>query len=1083
MAVKFLGCSVIDYTSSLGWGDQPSTCNINLVEDEGDSFQTPVIGSPYVFSFQSWQFGGLIQSWKYREGSGGKIYEIVMIDPRTLLDGVTLILGGYSGSTNGVANLLNVFGYWENISFGSSQRNSAGMPWQLVKSGIVALTQGLSPTFGDAIAIGPYNFELNLDDLPNLPSFYRITAENMTLMEFVKEVCDAASHDYFFSLNFDREGRRYITISTVNRNMEPVFGAITNFVASTDGAVQKDAGFELRQETTGKFVVGGPLSDIYFRESNGEQDDPWDSTIWPFWGFSSDGRLLIGEGVNDAHSFTLDASWMPEWGGNTYKTDVGEMRAAKENIDVWKKFLSLNNRNRYRIVQGGEETEEDDDGREYKTDGSLNPHYRKASVLKLEDADFLQKVVSGITDVDQLDLNKFNNLKKTAINQARLNQENLIQEQIVNQIYSYISSFAHEYYGRKFMVKLEDVNAAIETETDTKIYSVEPESSGFIDESRWATAIANNLLPLDINKFTESNGRVFGFVRFDNYTQLDLREISEDAVCLGANGRSVFVKCEIEPTLFFRNPETLEDPRAVVTLPGTIKQKIASTAYYQAGWAGLLANALFIQLSNQDDPASTNQIISKINSLFNSPGGDRLNYGIEPYAIQPDVAAIPLRSNVATYGPWYVVGSNGKMEFEADSSLVPWNYGGFSAMNVAAEAKVASALLNYQQSENGSVEFPGVPSKNLGDALVDSGPYITDISVVISNDGIRTTYRMNTWTPQPYKTSKQAADVVSRLAKKSQQIRRNSREQAKNVGRAISVQRSKQLVRSLGRRRTSTHDLIFGENISDGTPGRGFGVVYGADYDAQQQMSGDFTKKAGQSLDALFRPFTTDINSSGLPILSPADSSNNPYQGSDFGFIVHGDEIPDGYSPIDNDVDESKVRAIGFMTPAVFVGYGKDISGNPVPSGEDGNYLPDYKKRQDKWKAGPLDIRWNDETGMWTFTKCDARNETHQLFVIGQATGGTFSWTLPIISSTGTMTFDYNETASSFSDKMVSQHPDIDEGDVLVGGGPLPYANLSITYQGALKNRAIPYGTMNWQNLEGFGTSVIITRYEKGYNE
>lgn len=1098
MAVKFLGASVLDFTSSLGWGDSPSTCTINLAEDiaDGDSFQTPTVGAPYVFSYQTWQFGGIIQSWRARAGSAGNpVYEVVMVDPRDLLSGVSVILGGYNGSTNGVANLLNVYGYLENQQFGSAQRNEAGMPWYLVKNGIVALTKSLAPTYGDAIAIGPYNFEINLDDLPSLPIYYRIGSDRMTILEFCKEVCDAANHDYFFSMNFDKDGNRYITISTVNRNQEPVFGAITNFLSSTPGAIQKDAGFEFRQETTGKFLVGGPLSDIFFRSANVNQADPWNNTIWPFWGYTNDGRLLIGEGENDAHTVTIDASWMPEWGGDTYSTDVAEMRAAKEGIDSWKRFLCINNHNKYRVVEDGKKRAKYRNSNvEYEHNNDLNPHYGKASAFKLEDENWMLEVVGSLETLDDLANITLRDFRKRAINRARYSNDNIIQEQIINQMYGYINQFANEYYGKKFMVILPDIDAAFEPETNQILYSAEPDTSGFIDENNWLNAANNNLLPLDINKFSEENGKIKAFVRFDNYQNLDLGELSENDVAIGKNGVSVFVRCEVEPVLSFKDGATLESPRAVITLPGAVKEKIAITKALNHGPYKLIVDSLYYPLAAQTDENDEKvyekeEIRSAIRKQLRRAGADRYLAGVAAYALKPDVAAIPVRSNIATYGPWVAIGANGKMEFEQDESLVPWNYGGFGPMNLSAEARVVQALSNYQQSESGSIEVPGIPTINLGDALVSSGPYVTDINVSISSAGIITTYRMNTWTPQPYKTSKNFADSVTRISKTQQAARRNAREQRKNALRTISVARTKQLVRALGKRRSSTHDLMWGETIQDvGDAGRGASVVFGPDYDLQVQLAGDFKKKGAQSLDVMYRPFSMDPDQEELPVVEIEDDNLNPFKDSDFYFMTSGDDSENAiFDPMHEDFDDTKVRALAYRVPMIFIGYGKDVGGRPVPSGDDGQYIPNHKQRSDLWKAGPLDVRWNDQTKMWTMNKCEARNEVHQVFVLGDATDGTFAWTLSIADKSGVthvnpITFNYNETASSFAEKMYVQHSGIEEGDVQVTGGPLPNSNLSITYQNNLKYTAIEHGNVNWENLEGYGVGVVITRYEKGFN-
>ena len=42
-----------------------------------------------------------------------------------------------------------------------------------------------------------------------------------------------------------------------------------------------------------------------------------------------------------------------------------------------------------------------------------------------------------------------------------------------------------------------------------------------------------------------------------------------------------------------------------------------------------------------------------------------------------------------------VAGAPGKVRFEQDNSLVPWNYGGFTGMNQAGTARVLESVTTY----------------------------------------------------------------------------------------------------------------------------------------------------------------------------------------------------------------------------------------------------------------------------------------------------------------------------------------------------------------------------------------------------
>src|SRR5688500_833390 len=110
----FFGASIRNFTCGVGWGTSPSTLKINLVEDpvNNDSFNLIGVGDAAYFEYGDFAFGGLVQTYKRKNSfEGYPVYEVILVDPREILDGVQLIIDGYTGSTNGIPNLYNVYGY------------------------------------------------------------------------------------------------------------------------------------------------------------------------------------------------------------------------------------------------------------------------------------------------------------------------------------------------------------------------------------------------------------------------------------------------------------------------------------------------------------------------------------------------------------------------------------------------------------------------------------------------------------------------------------------------------------------------------------------------------------------------------------------------------------------------------------------------------------------------------------------------------------------------------------------------------------------------------------------------------------
>jgi len=152
-----------------------------------------------------------------------------------------------------------------------------------------------------------------------------------------------------------------------------------------------------------------------------------------------------------------------------------------------------------------------------------------------------------------------------------------------------------------------------------------------------------------------------------------------------------------------------------------------------------------------------------------------------PAAITPDVAAIPLELQTELYGPWYIATSIGKTEVEHDEGLVPWNYGSYQLMNLAGQAKVSEMGIRMQRLEYGAVEFPDIPSLQLGDQLLSSGPYVTDISVSVAVQGVTTRYSLRSWSPKFGKLAKFYADKFFKIKKAQYEFVRRMKEISRKI--------------------------------------------------------------------------------------------------------------------------------------------------------------------------------------------------------------------------------------------------------------------------------------------------------------
>lgn len=203
----FLGCSIIDFTCTLGLNEQPTEVTVRLVRDTCPSpaghykvyyditqpssirqqwtaadpglfsfgvnqDEAPRLGAPVYFRVANFEFMGLLQSWtKNNVQTDQDLFEVKLTSPTEILGGCQVVLSEYAGPIKGF-NIFNVYGFAEyfnadtyapNITalgnaaingpvmgtyagvFGGSNSNSSGMTWNKIKEALTILTSSLIP--------------------------------------------------------------------------------------------------------------------------------------------------------------------------------------------------------------------------------------------------------------------------------------------------------------------------------------------------------------------------------------------------------------------------------------------------------------------------------------------------------------------------------------------------------------------------------------------------------------------------------------------------------------------------------------------------------------------------------------------------------------------------------------------------------------------------------------------------------------------------------------------------------------------------------------------------------------------------
>lgn len=959
---RFLGSTVTGWTSSIGWGETPSQLVVTLVDDPttNDSFEPLYVGRPVTFVFGGFTFTGIIQRFGDSINTGGFTHEVTVVDPREILEGAKIILDGYVGSVLNLPNLINVYGYLESFGFGNSGKNETGIPWKNIKNSIQTLTalpqQGV---YGGPLYFIQSRYIVDLSLLPPIPEDYRVGGDSISILQFIAEICEAGGCDYYVNMVEASTGIFVIQPVTVSRTGIISYGAVTQFLDSFSEYEGKSVGRELANETSAKFLVGGKLREMWYQPSDGSLN-----TVWQYWGFDINGNLNIGEGYGDDHRVVLDSrSVNNPRVGPFYITNVAEIRAVLGGRANWETFLMLNKGN------GSIHSN--------KIDAYGIAGYTAYSTGK----ELFDEIFGNYTDNGSI---VTMDLAKTFFPHASKNGDDYDQRDIeTGYLYDFLYQIATEYYGKKFIVAIPYTYVAEEPDTGKIRLSQLPVESGFLEEAAWPNAIRNNLLPLEVDKITQEDGQISCFVRFNSGYGLDLSDLNIDNVAFSSSrpqygmnklsNYSVFVKCSVEPYIGFLDKQTQYGPRAIISLDGVVHERAVETNYAGNSLIESFLKQGFIAAGiDTTTPAYKTNVVDKI---LGHAGRDSLNYDSSSSAVTPDLAVVPLESQTKFYGPWYAIGTYGKIEYEQDESLVPWSYAGFDALNIAAEAKVTMAIGVNQQLEQGEITFPDIPFHNLGQAILAGGPLVSDISCSIGEQGAHTTYMFKRTIKQP-RYGQAKAERVSQIARAQQQMRRNIR-LAGQSKRNADLSRTKEPIKLLTKlghpknNKTSSHEVLVGQVFVPNSGEFTSAVYIQSDYNFIKHIKTGNEDKAYMSLDGIFTPYSTESKTNYPCFTNPVGSSTdptvtelNPFGSGNNMKIVAGDvSVTDLYD------DHTSYRGLALRTPLVLGGWGFTTDGKPVPNrsgdGLSDAFADNYRGDMSKWKVGPLDVRWDEDRGVW----------------------------------------------------------------------------------------------------------------------
>lgn len=985
---KFMGASLTSFSSSVGWNEQSTTVTISLVEDRlgGDRFSPLAVGEPCLFECNGFKFEGILQRYleKGSTGEGNPLYEVMLISPTEILSGAQVILSSYNGSTASMPNLLNAFGYWEDqLGFGGSLTNESGMVWQApfsilgldpsasdgsimitpvatvgIRSAVEILTARGGNDYGGPLEFRGHFYSVDLSSLPVAPDYYRVGGTSVSILEMVSTLCQDAGYDYICYLD-----GHTIRFKTVSRLFQPAIGQIANFVNSRTDVSSKQVGVELRNDVTNAVLLGGDqeyITQVY--------NPAGDDTIWPFWGMDINGKPIVGRGKpEDDHTFDLNATEIADiLGQATYPCSIPELRLAAAGFDSWAAYV-------------------------------LRWEPDKADTIKIVGAiDALSDLVDMFGDqLFQIDAIAAD--EETAQRLGEMN-DNDYWPQRTQRVYDFVRRYAEEYFGRKFLVKLPFLIYWKAVPDSTQIVaSDEPTTSGYMSEG-------SRPLGLDFfneGTFTDGSGKFECFCEYGYNSNVDIQKLSP-ADCV-VQGNKLFVRAQVDTDYGILYPGRAVMPYCVVDVGQNAVQALAPDPL------GGIADIAAVLGFDPDDPAPV--MVAASNRHGDFP------IGITPPYYRPNAVAIPMKSHRMSYGPWGTfapwgaTGAAGKVWFERDESMVPWEYGDFATMDRAAAAKMVNAITNMQESETGSVEMAGAPVVSLGEALIAGGPEVTGITVSMSGQGVTTSYEMRTFTRQFGSFAKENADRLKRLGLAANQTRRAIRtlfHRRLAMGQLASRVRAGFMENaSRGVQQRTPHDMLYGRMTFTERFGYRTHCSTSTYPEAVANCRGDkkeyWEATAAMSLEGLLRPFSTryddpgpqpgigDFPHYGLITASalqdhvtaiPCRKTLDPFaKNNDVEVLVWGETYPGEMhakkaiyraDPVNQDPDVppdlqpkepayDKARLLGLRSPLVLVGWGYELTGKPFPNAWQNPKDPDDPASVDPPTTPPDLQDWEDD--------------------------------------------------------------------------------------------------------------------------
>ena len=929
---------------------------------------------------------------------------------------------GYTNTAGDLTLDGAVFGTYSG-GYGGSFSNERGMPVPLILNAFNAMANAIAvhssvlpfvgsingvdsipfvsyygqPLTGEACGLMPEDnaiyhlsyYRVDLSEIPVLGSYYnRVDGTVVTLLDLIEQLVSEAGMDYYIELvpvKTETSILKFIKVRVVDRTSSPTANQICSYIVNQPNVVDYNVGQELRIETTGSVVIGANKQSIYqaCQHTNPDGGDAASLTSYAIDVTGLNWSTITTTGCN-----AIDDMILPYFGkhknGDLIVPCTGEFGWEFE-IDTTELNQNMSTyliRNPLKIT-------------EIELRAALSGYDSFTTVVEYLNTEIHEDVFNELVAMHHLNENEklinaneipvgrdWMNPKKKKffrLNPASSLDNDQLKERDRQIVFDLFRKYAEEYYGKKFAVRVPFTTAWLDYENRKAKIADQPTNDGGWTEADYVIGLQTSSIAMQF--FRNEVGKILPFVKFANSgvtgesDVVNISYLNPDNYLWGTdNGNpygAIYIKSEVEEEYVFHDAGLFYGPRVIVSIEDGV---------YDA----------------KPDP----DVIVKFNRLIglvedNEGAGENVGMKdsvaplIEPMQI-PDAVAIPILSNVLSYGPFYYgsTGIAGKVNIQKDEYLAPWNYGSFSNMNSAGVYTASKGISAMKSGELGSVTIVGYPTLPLGAELgaVDGGAYpsdeyllenrsvtstnisdvdysgstvsidyqtttltagpwsgsfgpnITNISVNISASGATTTYTMRSFAPRQRLLDRKILDklVANRLEIKRllfNKINKFFKQEQQSELFKFNAAGGQYSERGELRLPGTPHEAFCAQIIPFNTDWSRTIVTSSKMSELSIEMQAKYEEKAFMSMDGLLRPVSMD-GSGGLPrYVNPLGADNCPiYLGS--GCTV-GPESQltqmvidiDHLNPFSNPADFNRSTVVSERSDTPDIGHDIDIVG------------------------------------------------------------------------------------------------------------------------------------------------------------